>query len=112
MPLLPGEDTMLDGVLETLRDNYEYSSFDLVLLEDGPDGRLGQQQQVTALLAAGSLSQWAVLHAEGPGAGDAETAGYLELLRHGANGQRFEPEVHDLGDGGAAVVSVLRRDIG
>jgi len=109
--MLPGEDTSLEELLESLRDNYDYRSFDLVLLEDGPDGRLGQQRQLTGLLQAGVLSSGGVVHAEGVGAGDAETEGYLELLRKGAGGNRFESDVHDIGDGGAAIISKLRRDV-
>jgi len=110
LPLMPAEDTTLEEVLESLREGYEFSSFDLVLLEDGPDGRLGQQHQLTTLLATGALGEGAVVHAEGAGLGDIETTGYLELLKQGvAGGQRFHSEVHDLGDGGAAVVSILRR---
>jgi len=105
LPLLPAEDTTFDELLDALGDDgYELSPFDLVLLE-GRDRKV-HLLQIETLVRKGALRVGAVVHAEGPGRGDATTDRYLELLRGGRG--RFDFEVHDVWPGFAAIIAVYQ----
>ncbi|CAE8601367.1 unnamed protein product, partial [Polarella glacialis] len=106
MPLLPAEDTTLAETALSLREDYELPAFDLLVLEGGDRSR--QIEQIKDLLDGKALEPGAVVHASGPGHQDPGTARYMELLSGGLRG-RFDSEVHDTGDGTAAVVSILRQ---
>lgn len=100
-PLMPGEDTTLGEVVESVFDSHELKHFNVVMLGGRDRDRHGEQLQ--ELLKSGALKEGSIVHAPGPGRDDASTARYMKLL-HGAS---FATEVHDE-DGGAAVVASLR----
>lgn len=103
-PLLPGVDTTFAEILETLRDNYEFPSFDFVLLAGS---RQNQLEQLEDLLNAKLLRHGAHVHAHGPGRDAKDTEKYLEVLQ-GSFGTNFESEVHDSDDGAMTVVSMFQ----
>merc|ERR1711924_158037 len=97
LPIMPGEDTTTKELLETLRDAYEYRSFDVAMLGEG--GRSKQQEDLDAILNEGLLQHGSVVHAEGPGTENQGTASFLKYLEE----RQFETIVHQA-DGGSAVV--------
>jgi len=106
-PLVMGEETTLDEVLETLRDGYELPAFDVVLLEGGPRGR--QREQLDALIRASALREGTVVHAEGPADGEEGAGKLVESLQNRSSGApRFDARVHEAGPGRAAVVATYR----
>lgn len=107
LPLLPAEDTSLAEVLDSLRDGYELGPFDLVLLE-GRD-RKKHIAQLQTLVEKNGLRSGAVVHAEGPGRGDAGTEKFLEILESSDGPGRFDYEIHDRAWPGAAAVIATHR---
>eukprot|EP00927_Polykrikos_kofoidii_P049045 TRINITY_DN43191_c0_g1_i1.p1 TRINITY_DN43191_c0_g1~~TRINITY_DN43191_c0_g1_i1.p1 ORF type:complete len:421 (-),score=58.44 TRINITY_DN43191_c0_g1_i1:159-1244(-) len=112
LPLIPSEDTSFHEVLETLHGGFELGPFDVVLLE----GRDREQHavQVQTLLQKGALRDGAIVHAEGPGRGDAATERFIKLLGGDERrGGRFDFEVHHVWDNADAIIATHRgRDSG
>eukprot|EP00929_Paragymnodinium_shiwhaense_P091733 TRINITY_DN51639_c0_g4_i1.p1 TRINITY_DN51639_c0_g4~~TRINITY_DN51639_c0_g4_i1.p1 ORF type:complete len:366 (-),score=71.68 TRINITY_DN51639_c0_g4_i1:136-1233(-) len=110
LPLLPGADTTLLEVLHSLRFGYELGPFDLTLLE----GRVrdSHAEQLAALLERGVLRPGSVVHAEGPGRGDAGTERLLTILEGKGSGRtaghKFDVEMRDVWDGASAVIATYR----
>lgn len=99
LPLLPGEDTTLAEVLESLHDGYELGPFDVVLLEGR--SRDTHLQQLETLVQKRALRLGAAVHAEGPGPGDAGANKYIQLLKT----RGFEYEVQEVWPGASAIVA-------
>merc|ERR1712217_654512 len=75
--LIPGDDIMLDETLETLRENYEFGEFDVVVIA-GQEDRALQTQHVAELVRARSLRRpGGVVVALGPDQRDSETRRYV-----------------------------------
>lgn len=105
-PLMPGDDTTLAEVLETLRDGYDLGQFDVAFLTGRRD-RAAQQGELAALLNSGALRDpGAIVLAFGPGTNDAGTQQYLNFLNQHGRG-RFGTQVRNVGEG-AAIVSTLQ----
>jgi len=105
LPLMSADDTTLPEILDSLMgvNGYDVGPFDVVLLEGR--ARDLHLQQLQHLINKRALRDGAVVHAEGPGRGDADTEKFLALLDAGHRGARFDYEVREVWPGVAAVVA-------
>lgn len=104
-PLLPGEGTTFEEILDTLKEGGDLGHFDIVLLESRDRAR--QMQQIENLVERNALPVGARIHAVGPPDDTEETTWYMDALGQGGSHGRFEHASHPA-QNGTTIVSTFR----